>query len=126
MATAAAPRYPRRGEIWYIQLPTDPPEKGRRPVLIVSVDARNTHPRAETVLVVPFSTSVHKDVPTHVYLNPGETGLELSVLKAEDIAVVRRESLSPPRNRLRDVSNARICDLAEKVRIAMGCSPRIR
>jgi mRNA-degrading endonuclease toxin of MazEF toxin-antitoxin module len=76
------------------------------------------------VLVVPFSTSTMKDVATHVYLSPGETGLDMSVLKAEDITVVRKETLKEPRNRLRNVSNSRICDLAEKVKVAMGCLDR--
>lgn len=114
-------RSPRRGEIWFVPLPTDPPGKNLRPVVIVSLDDRNTHPKASTVLVVPFSTSTLKDVPTHVYLSPGETGLDMSVLKAEDVTVVRKDSLKEPHTRLRNVSNSRICDLAEKVKIAMGC-----
>jgi mRNA-degrading endonuclease toxin of MazEF toxin-antitoxin module len=89
--------------------------------VIVSTDDRNTHPKADTVLVIPFSTSTHRDVPTHVYLAPGETGLEMSVLKAEDITVVRKATLRESRTRLRQISNSRICDLAEKVKIAMGC-----
>jgi mRNA-degrading endonuclease toxin of MazEF toxin-antitoxin module len=44
-------RIPLRGEIWFVQLAADPPEKGRRPVVIVSIDARNRHPRADTLLV---------------------------------------------------------------------------
>jgi mRNA-degrading endonuclease toxin of MazEF toxin-antitoxin module len=104
-----------------VRLPTDPPGKGARPVVIVSTNARNAHPRADTVLVVPLSTSVLKDVATHVYLSPGETGLEQSVLKAEDIAVVPKAELQEPRFRLRSLSNHRICELVEKVRYAMGC-----
>jgi len=112
---------PLRGEIWFVKLPTDPSDKGPRPVVIASTNARNAHPRADTVLVIPFSTSTLKDVPTHLYLSPGETGLEASVLKAEDVTVVRKTSLLPPRIRLRHLSNNRICKLAEKVEIAMGC-----
>jgi mRNA-degrading endonuclease toxin of MazEF toxin-antitoxin module len=104
-----------------VRLPTDPPGKGARPVVIVSTNDRNAHPRADTVLVVPLSTSVLKDVATHVYLSPGETGLEQSVLKAEDIAVVPKAELQEPRFRLRSLSNHRICELVEKVRYAMGC-----
>lgn len=112
-----------RGEIWFVQLPTEPPnpEKGRRPVVIVSTDARNMNPRADTVLVVPFSTSTLKDMPTHVYLSSSETGLEMSVLAAEGVTVVRKSSLSEPRSRLRNLGNTRICDLASKIKIAMGC-----
>jgi mRNA-degrading endonuclease toxin of MazEF toxin-antitoxin module len=35
-----------RGKIWFVQFPIDPPEKGRQPVVIVSLDARNGHERA--------------------------------------------------------------------------------
>ena len=89
--------------------------------MVVSTDDRNRHPRASTVLVVPFTTSIHKDVPTHLYLSPGETGLEHSVLRAEDVTVVQKESMEAPRVRVRVLSNARICELADKVKIAMGC-----
>jgi len=116
-------RMPSRGEIWFTQLATDPPEKGRRPVLIVSSEARNRHPRAETVLVAPLSTSVHKaDSPTHMLLVGGETGLqEDSIVRAEDISAIRKTALIEPRVGLRRVSDRRICELAVMVRIAMGC-----
>ena len=115
---------PLRGEIWFVQLPVDPPEKGRRPVVIVSLDARNRHERADTVLVVPLTTCIHKDVPTHVFLSAGETGLQSdSSARAEDVTVVRKGSLIEPRTRLRQLVHKRICELASKVSIAMGCEP---
>ena len=114
---------PQRGEIWFTKLPTDPPGKGSRPVVIVSVNPRNNHPRAETLLVVPLTTSVHKDeVSTHVVLEPGQTGLrERVVARAEDLTVVRKLSLEPARERLRTLSSFQICDLAHRVEVAMGC-----
>jgi mRNA interferase MazF len=115
---------PLRGEIWFVQLPVDPPEKGRRPVVIVSLDARNRHERADTVLVVPLTTSIHKDAPTHVFLPAGETGLQSdSAARAEDVTVIRKGSLIEPRARLRQLAHKRICELASKVNIAMGCQP---
>lgn len=120
---AAAQRTPLRGEIWFVQLHVDPPEKGRRPVVIVSLDARNRHERADTVLVVPLTTSIHKESPTHIFLPAGETGLRTdSAAKAEDITVVRKLSLIEPRSRLRRLSDRRICELAAKVGMAMGCA----
>jgi mRNA-degrading endonuclease toxin of MazEF toxin-antitoxin module len=104
-----------------VHLPTDPPEKGARPVVIVSTDDRNSHPRADTVLAVPLSTSIAKATPTHLYLSPGETGLEQSVLKAEDIAVVPKSELRESRYNLRNLSSRRICELVEKIKHAMGC-----
>lgn len=116
--------FPQRGEIWFVQLPVDPPQKGRRPVVIVSLDARNRHERADTVLVIPLTTSIHRDVPTHVYLAAGETGLPAdSAARAEDITVVRKQSLVEPGGRLRRLSNSRVCELASKVLIATGCAP---
>ena len=117
-------RPPLRGEIWFVQLYSDPPGKGRRPVVIVSINARNRHERADTVLVVPLTTSVHKNAPTHVFLPAGETGLQSdSAARAEDITVVRKQSLIEPRGRLRQISDRRVCELASKVNLAMGCAP---
>lgn len=113
-----------RGEIWFVQLPVDPPEKGRRPVVVVSLDARNRHERADTVLVVPLTTSIHKDSPTHIYLPAGETGLQSdSAARGEDITVVRKATLVESRSRLRRLSDTRVCELAHKVLIATGCAP---
>ncbi|MGD0826222.1 MAG: type II toxin-antitoxin system PemK/MazF family toxin [Terriglobales bacterium] len=116
---------PQRGEIWFTKLPTDPPGKGKRPVVIVSINARNNHPRASTVLVVPLSTSVHKDeIPTHLVLDPGQTGLrERVVAQAEDVSAVWKAELDAARERLRTLSASQICDLARKVEMAMGCLP---
>jgi mRNA interferase MazF len=119
----AAQRAPLRGEIWFVQLHVDPPEKGRRPVVVVSLDARNRHERADTVLVVPLTTSIHKEAPTHIVLSAGETGLQTdSAAKAEDITVVRKQSLVEPRAGLRRLSDRRICELAARVSMAMGCA----
>ncbi len=120
---APANKPPLRGEIWFVQLPVDPPEKGRRPVIIVSLDARNRHDRADTVLVIPLSTSIHKaGHPTHLFLAAGETGLsEDSIARAEDVTVVRKTNLMEPRSGLRIMTHRRICELSEMVKIAMGC-----
>ena len=86
-------RPPLRGEIWFVQLPVDPPQKGRRPVVIVSLNVRNRHERADTVLVVPLTTSTHKEAPTHVFLAARETGLQSdSAGRAEDPLAVSGSS----------------------------------
>ena len=118
----ATKRIALRGEIWWVQIQTDPPEKGRRTVIVVSSDGRNRHERASTVLVVPLSTSIHRDCPTHTLLQPGETGLvEHCVAQSENVTVVRKEALVEHRERLRQLSHAKICEIADKVKIAMGC-----
>ncbi len=116
----AAQNFPARGEIWFVRMPTDPPDKGPRPVVIVSVEARNSNPRANSVLVVPLSTSP-KRAYTHVEFSAGETGLgEDSVAKTEEIGAVPKAALQPPRYALRKVSELRIRDLAGGALIAMG------
>jgi mRNA-degrading endonuclease toxin of MazEF toxin-antitoxin module len=113
-------RLPRRGEIWFVNLPTDPPDKGQRPVVIVSTDARNLHEKANTVLVVPLSTTPAK-APTHIELAPGETGLgSISTIRAEDISVVRKSSLFEPRQGVRNLSEAALRKIARAVVMAMG------
>jgi mRNA-degrading endonuclease toxin of MazEF toxin-antitoxin module len=115
---------PRRGEIWFVKFHTDPPDKGLRPVLIVSVDARNQNERAETVLVIPLTTSIHKAIPTHFLLPASETGLAAdSAARAEDISLVLKESLVEPRSKLRQISHTRICQMARAVQVAIGCIP---
>jgi mRNA-degrading endonuclease toxin of MazEF toxin-antitoxin module len=120
--TPIAARLPSRGEIWWTNLPTDPPEKGRRPVIVVSPDGRNHHPRSNSVLVIPLSTSVHLLRPAHLLLRMGETGLAAdSAAQADNITTVRRESLSEPRAQQRKLSHTKVCELAALIRTAMGC-----
>ena len=114
-------RMPSRGEIWYVKLPTDSPEKAARPVIIVSLDARNRHLGASTVLVAPLTGSVKKDFDTHIQLSPGETGFHPCSIRCEDLTVVKKEFLVEPKSPLRTLSNTRVCQIADRVRIAMGC-----
>lgn len=115
--------WPRQGEIRFLKWPTDPPDKGPRPVIIVSLDSRNRHERATTALVVPLTTSVHRESPFHVRLPAGETGLRAdSAARAEDVTAVLKRDLHGPVAGLRRVSHGRICELARKIVMAMGCS----
>jgi mRNA interferase MazF len=71
----------KRGHLYWAEM-----EK-RRPVLVVSVDARNE--RANDVIVVPCSTTM-REAPTHVRLARGEGGLPRdSVLKCEQITTLK-------------------------------------
>ncbi len=113
-------RPPQRGEIWYVKLPTDPPGKQERPVVVVSIEARNSHDRATTVLVVPLSTTPPK-LPSHIPLAPGETGLsENSTIQAENMTTVRKTSLQEPRQKLRRLSERMLERVAKGVLMAMG------
>ncbi len=119
--SAQAVRSPLRGEIWWAHFHTDPPGKNR-PAVIVSTNGRNSHPRADTVLAIPLSTSVHKLGPWHLLLLAGETGLrEDSIAWAENVGVVAKDQLIEPVAGHRPLTNAQICRLAGLVRLAMGC-----
>jgi mRNA-degrading endonuclease toxin of MazEF toxin-antitoxin module len=107
-----------------VKLPTDPPEKAARPVIIVSLDARNRHSGSNTVLVAPLTGSVEKHFDTHIPLTPGETGLHASSIRCEDLTVVKKEFLVEPKFPLRTLSNSRVCEIADKVRMAMGCASK--
>jgi len=43
------------------------------------------------------------------------------VLKAEDVTVVLKTGLIEPRIKVRRLTHTRVCELADKIRIAMGC-----
>jgi len=91
--------------------------------VVVSLDARNNHPRATTVLVVPLSTTPSR-LPTHISLLPGETGLaENSTVQAENITTVLKTSLQEPRQKLRRLSERTIERTARCVVMAMGFAP---
>lgn len=116
-------RLPQRGEIWFTKIPGDSPGKSGRPVVVVSANVRNNHPRANTVLVIPLSESVDRSgVPTHLTLETDETWLpKRMIAKAEDISALRKQSLEAPRNPLRRLSDTEICALARMVALAMDC-----
>jgi len=122
-ASGRALPQPRRGQIWFVNFPSDPPGKRARPVLIVSSDGRNTHPHASTVLVVPFSTTL-SGIPAHVQLEPGETGLrEVCELQPENVTTVRKEILQPaPGTRVLAQRILRV--VARNVVFALGLQPK--
>ena len=78
--------YPKRGEIYLVNLPGQPGDMKARPALIVSMDIRNR--LANDVIVVPVSTTLRSS-PTHVQIAEGEGGLhKLSLAKCELITTL--------------------------------------
>jgi mRNA-degrading endonuclease toxin of MazEF toxin-antitoxin module len=113
---------PSQGEIWTVKLPVEPPDKGLRFVVVVSADAQNHHPRANTVLVVPLSTTLSNS--PCLRFSPGETGLrETSEIWANGISAIRKLDLKPARDPLRKLSRRTICKIAACVVRAMGVLP---
>jgi mRNA interferase MazF len=104
---------PSRGEIWWAKLNPVVGRKqgGRRPCLVVSVDAIN-HGPAGTVTVLPI-TSKDKRIPLHVRIDPPEGGLtEPSFVKIEDIRSISKQ-------RLGRVTTATMAEVADRLRILL-------
>ena len=124
MASTVVPTLPKpsQGEIWVIKLPTEPPEKGLRYVIVVSPDAQNHHPRASTVVVVPIGTTLRQN--SCLQLAPGQTGLaETSEVWANAITTVAKKDLKQPRNPLRTLSRGTVIKILRCVVRAMGVLP---
>ena len=85
---------PRRGEVWFVDLnPTrDHEQGGRRPALIVSVDAFNRG-KAGLVFIVPLTTRF-RGLPTHVEVHASAGGVrEQSWARCEDLRSISVERL---------------------------------
>jgi mRNA interferase MazF len=85
---------PRRGEVWLADLnPIRGREQaGRRPILVVSVDAFNRS-RADLVAVIPLTTTL-RGIPFHVGVAPPEGGLSNpSELLCEAVRSISKERL---------------------------------
>lgn len=82
---------PERGEIYLVQLPSQPEDHKSRPALIVSMNTRNR--LANDVIVIPLS-SILRDAPTHVFVPKGEGGLHQdSMAKCEQITTLHKSFL---------------------------------
>lgn len=85
----------KRGEIYYADLsPTLGAEiNKKRPVLIVSCDANNR--AAETVTILPITSSTTRIYPFEVFLKPQESGLpKPSKAQAQQIRTISKERIS--------------------------------
>lgn len=67
-------------------------QSGRRPAVVVSGDALNES-RAGVVVVLPITTT-YRDLPSHVEIDRGGSGLdEVSYAKCEDVKSVSEQRL---------------------------------
>jgi len=109
---------PRRGEVWLVNL--DPVEgheqAGRRPALVLSVDAFNSS-QAELVTLLPI-TSKARAVRTRVEVRPPEGGLgTVSYVMGEQTRTVSTRRLV---RRLGVASGGTIARVSEIVRVLLG------
>jgi mRNA-degrading endonuclease toxin of MazEF toxin-antitoxin module len=101
----------KRGHIYWAWLDK------RRPVLVVSIDARNE--RASDVIVVPCSTTI-REAPTHIRLARGEGGLPRdSVLKCEQLNTIAKDDIERTPIGL-PLRPARMADVERAVLRAIG------
>ena len=100
---------PSWGDIWFADLGDHTGtsvQGGRRPVLIISNDASNTH--AETVNVVPLTRHLKKpELPCHTLLKSGnvearERGIDDSMLLAEQLTTIGKPQLKSYVGRIED------------------------
>jgi len=89
---SAGTRAPRRGEIWWAFTPGQPDDPHQpRPVLVLSVDARNH--ATDDLIVIPIFSSGRLG-PTRVPIAAGIGGLAHdSVLFCEEITTIDRDYL---------------------------------
>jgi mRNA interferase MazF len=85
---------PRRSEVWLVDFgdPVGREQSGRRPALVVSADSLNKS-RAGVLVVVPLTTA-YRDLPSHIEIDRGSSGLdEVSYAECEDVKSVSEERL---------------------------------
>lgn len=83
-----------RGEVWLVDFgePIGREQGYRRPAVVISADQLNRS-RAELAVVLPVTTT-RRGLPSHVEIEPGESGLShTSYAKAEDIKSVSTQRL---------------------------------
>jgi mRNA interferase MazF len=80
--------------VWLVDFgdPVGHEQAGRRPAVIVSTNLLNES-RAGVVMVVPATTAV-RGLPSHIELDPADTGLEeLSYAKCENVRSISERRL---------------------------------
>ena len=103
---------PMRGEVWWCE----PPEIGRRPVVVLSRDA--AIPRLRRVLVAPCTTTI-RGLGSEVLLEPGEDPIpQRSAVNLDSIESVSIAVLVDRIGRLSDERIRQICDALE---VAVDC-----
>ena len=83
--------FPKKGEVYLVNLPSKPKDVKNRPALVISLDIRNK--LAGDIIVVPLSTNLRPS-PTHVLLQEGEGGLSrASMAKCEQVTTIDKSLL---------------------------------
>lgn len=104
---------PRRGELWWCE----PPEIGRRPVVVLSRDA--AIPRLRRALVAPCTTTI-RGLPSEVMLEPGDD--PIGRRSAVNLDSVESVSIAVLVERLGTLSAARLREICAALEVAVDCT----
>lgn len=103
---------PMRGELWWCE----PPEIGRRPVVVLSRDA--AIPRLRRALVAPCTTTI-RGLPSEVVLEPGDDPIERR--SAVNLDSVESVSIGVLVERLGSLSGERMREICAALAVAVDC-----
>jgi mRNA interferase MazF len=109
---------PVRGDVYNINLPSGvgSEQTGTRPVVVIQNNVGNHY--SPTVIVAVITSSVKKNLPTHVTVSKEESGMPFdSIVLAEQIRTVDKSRFTHRLNRLSKETMQRV-DVA--LRISMG------
>ena len=103
---------PKRGELWWCE----PPEIGRRPVVVLSRDA--AIPRLRRALIAPCTTTI-RGLPSEVVLEPGDD--PLGRRSAVNLDSVESVSVAVLVERLGTLSGSRMRQICGALEVATNC-----
>ena len=103
---------PARGELWWCE----PPEIGRRPVVVLSRDA--AIPRLRRALVAPCTTTI-RGLPSEVVLDPGEDPLDRRC--AVNLDSIESVSTAVLVERIGALSGMRMREICQALEVAVDC-----
>jgi mRNA interferase MazF len=103
---------PRRGEVWWCE----PPEIGRRPVVVLSRDA--AIPRLRRALVAPCTTTM-RGLASEVVLEPGDDPVQRR--SAVNLDSVESVSVGLLVERLGRLSDSRMREVCAALAVATDC-----
>ena len=103
---------PRRGELWWCE----PPEIGRRPVVVLSRDT--AIPRLRRAIVAPCTTTI-RGLASEVVLEPGEA--PVSRRTAVNLDSVESVSVGVLIERLGRLSDSTMHDVCVALEVAVDC-----
>jgi mRNA interferase MazF len=103
---------PRRGEVWWCE----PPEIGRRPVVVLSRDV--AVPRLRRALVAPCTTTI-RGLASEVVLEPGEDPVQHR--SAVNLDSVESVSVAVLVDRLGTLGGQRMQEICAALEVATDC-----